>query len=51
MGKTKGEVTLVGPFRRGKPEKPCSDYPLRGAELGRALEDLLLRLIRAASER
>ncbi len=51
VGKTKGEVTLVGPFRRGKPEKPCADYPLRGAEVERALEELLLRLIRAASER
>ncbi len=51
VGKTKGDVTLVGPFRRGKPEKPCADYPLRGEEVERALEDLLLRLIRAASER
>ncbi len=51
VGKTKGEVTLVGPFQRGKPEKPCADYPLRGAEVERALEELLLRLIRAASER
>ncbi len=51
VGKAKGSVTLVGPFRRGKPEKPCADYPLRGPEVEQALEDLLVRLIQVASER
>ena len=45
------KVTLVGPFRRGKPERPCSDHPLTGKGVERALEDLLLVLIREASER
>ena len=48
--KAKKTVTLVGPFCRGKPEKPCSDHPLRGEQVERALEDLLAHLIRAASE-
>jgi len=51
VAKAKGNVTLVGPFRRGKPEKPCADHPLRGTETEQALEDLLVRLIEAASER
>jgi len=47
----KGIVTLVGPFRRGKPERPCSDHPLLGDAAGPALEDLLLELLREASGR
>ncbi len=49
--KAKGSVTLVGPFKRGKTEKPCSDQPLRGAAVESALEELVTRLIRVASER
>ena len=49
--KAKGSVTLVGPFKRGQPEKPCSDQPLRGPEVEAALERLVADLIRAASER
>ncbi len=46
-----GKVTLVGPYRRGKPERPCADHLLAGEEVERAAEDLVERLIREASER
>lgn len=46
-----GRFTLVGPFRRGKPEKPCADFPLRGPELYAGFDDRLVDLIRTASER
>lgn len=49
--KAKGLVTLVGPFRRGKAETPCSDHPAAGPEVETALDERLLALIRAASER
>lgn len=45
----KGVVTLVGPFRRGKPERPCVDHPLVGEDAGAALDDLLLELLREAA--
>ena len=45
------KATLVGPFQRGKPERPCSDHLLSGNEVERGLEDLLLALIREASAR
>lgn len=51
VAKADGKVTLVGPFRRGKPEKPCADHPLQGEEVEGAFEDLLVRLIRTASQR
>jgi hypothetical protein len=51
VAKAAGKVTLVGPFKRGKPEKPCADLPLEGPEVEQALEDLLVRLIEQASER
>jgi hypothetical protein len=44
-----GKVRLVGPFKRGKVEGPCGDYPLRGAELEQALEQRMLDLLRQAS--
>ena len=44
-----GKVRLVGPFRRGKVEGPCSDHSLSGAELDGALETRLLDLLREAS--
>lgn len=44
-----GKVRLVGPFKRGKTEGPCGDFPLRGAELERGLEQRLLDLLRQAS--
>lgn len=42
-------VTLVGPFRAGKPERPCADVSLKGDEADARLDDLLLQLIREAS--
>jgi hypothetical protein len=47
----KGTVTLVGPFRRGKPERPCQDHALGGEDAGPALDDLLLELLREAAGR
>jgi hypothetical protein len=44
-----GKMRLVGPFKRGKPEGPCGDFPLRGPELERGLEQRLLDLLRQAS--
>ena len=51
VGKPKGLVTLVGPFKRGKPEKPCADHPLGAETTGSALDELLLDLIREATRR
>lgn len=44
--KSKGEVTLVGPFRTGKAEGPCKSFPIRAdaeieVELGGFLERFL----------
>ncbi len=47
----KAVVTLVGPFRAGKPEQPCRDVPLRGEETLLGLEDLLLALLEQGSAR
>jgi hypothetical protein len=44
-----GKVRLVGPFKRGKVEGPCGDFPLRGAEVEAALEQRMLDLLRQAS--
>jgi hypothetical protein len=46
-----GRITLVGPFRRGKQEGPCADFPLRGPELLLGFDERLVALIRTASER
>ncbi|MEE8558248.1 MAG: hypothetical protein V3T14_10225 [Myxococcota bacterium] len=51
LAKSKGKVTLVGPFRRGDPEKPCRDFALTGAEVEMGVEDLVEELIRRAMER
>ena len=51
VGKAAGKATLVGPFKLGHSEQPCRDFPLRGPEVERGLEDLLLTLIEKASER
>jgi hypothetical protein len=50
VAKAGRKFTLVGPFERGKAEKPCLDYPLAGDELRAGLEARLLELIRSASE-
>ena len=44
--KSRGEVTLVGPFRAGKVEGPCKSFPFDAepeieAELGSFLERFL----------
>jgi hypothetical protein len=44
-----GKVRLVGPFKRGKVEGPCGDFPLRGAEVEQGLEQRMLDLLRQAS--
>ena len=45
----KAKVTLVGPFKKGQPEKPCRDVPLRGEETRAGLEELLLALLEQGS--
>ena len=48
--KSKGEVTLVGPFRAGKSEGPCRSFPFaEEAELEDALGDFLERFLEEAS--
>ena len=40
--KSRGEVTLVGPFRDGKVEGPCKSFPFDAEdEIGKALGDFL----------
>ena len=51
VAKAKGTVTLVGPYKRGKTEKPCTDFALDGQDVERNLEDLLVDLITVASQR
>ena len=51
VGKARGVVTLVGPYRRGKPEQPCAELPLPGPQADAALDDRLLALLREASAR
>ncbi len=48
--KSRGEVTLVGPFHVGKVEGPCKSFPY-GAEdeLGAALGDFLEKFLEAAA--
>lgn len=48
--KSRGEVTLVGPFRTGKPEGPCRTFPVdAGPEIGAALGDFLERFLEEAA--
>jgi hypothetical protein len=51
VAKPKGTVTLVGPYRLGKPERPCRDHTLPSEEAQGGLAELLLALIREASAR
>lgn len=49
VAKSRGDVTLVGPFAMGKAEGPCRSVDfLAEAEIEEALEDLLVRFIDAA---
>lgn len=48
--KSRGEVTLVGPFRTGKTEGPCRTFAFdAGAELDEALGDFLERFAEEAA--
>jgi hypothetical protein len=48
--KSRGEVTLVGPFQRGKVEGPCLSFPFEAeAELHEALGDFLERFLEEAA--
>ena len=48
--KSKGEVTLVGPFRAGKNEGPCLSFPFGAeAELEKALPEFLERFLEEAA--
>ncbi|HEX5066774.1 MAG TPA: hypothetical protein VFY49_11720 [Myxococcota bacterium] len=48
--KSKGEVTLVGPFRAGKDEGPCLSFPFGARdELSRALASFLERFLEEAA--
>lgn len=48
--KSRGEVTLVGPFRRGGNEGPCRSFPIDAdAEIETALEEVLERFLEEAA--
>lgn len=50
IAKSRGDVTLVGPFRRGKTEGPCLSFPLDATgEIDEALGDFLERFLRDAA--
>lgn len=47
--KSRGEVTLVGPFRAGKTEGPCRSFPIDAdPEIESALEDFLAGFLEEA---
>jgi len=48
--KSRGEVTLVGPFRAGRNEGPCLSFPFGAeADLEKALADFLERFLEEAA--
>ncbi len=48
--KSRGEVTLVGPFRRGGNEGPCRTFPIDAdAEIEEALEEILAQFLEEAT--
>ena len=48
--KSRGEVTLVGPFHRGKAEGPCLSFPFEAeVELRKALGHFLERFLEEAA--
>jgi hypothetical protein len=50
VAKSRGEVTLVGPFRQGKTEGPCRSFPFDAqAEIRAALGDFLERFFEEAA--
>ena len=47
--KSRGEVTLVGPFRQGKAEGPCRTFPMTAVDgLDQALEEFLAAFVEEA---
>jgi hypothetical protein len=49
--KSRGEVTLVGPFQRGKAEGPCLSFAFEAeVELHKALGDFLERFLEEAAQ-
>ena len=48
--KSRGEVTLVGPFQAGKEEGPCRSFPLAPSdEFAAAFEDFLASFVEDAA--
>ena len=48
--KSRGEITLVGPFRTGKTEGPCKSFPLDAEDdIESALGDFLVEFIEEAA--
>ena len=48
--KSRGEVTLVGPFRSGKTEGPCRTFPWDARDdIDQSLGDFLLRFLEEAA--
>lgn len=48
--KSRGEVTLVGPFKAGKAEGPCRTFPVSAqADIDAALGDFLERFLEEAA--
>jgi hypothetical protein len=48
--KSRGEVTLVGPFRRGGNEGPCRTFPIDAdGEIEKALEEMLESFLEEAT--
>ena len=48
--KSRGEITLVGPFRDGKTEGPCRTFPMpAGDAVAEALEEFLVAFIEEAA--
>jgi len=48
--KSRGEVTLVGPFRTGKTEGPCRSFPVAArADIESALSEFLVRFLEEAA--
>jgi hypothetical protein len=48
--KSRGDVTLVGPFHRGKTEGPCRTFPMDArSEIETALGDFLAKFVEEAT--
>ena len=50
VAKSRGEITLVGPFRAGKVEGPCLSFPFEAKdEIGGALASFLTKFLEEAA--